>query len=592
MRSIATQISIATLLISWLVFGSAAHGQVPQQEAAAEGSPEGTAAKATAGQEGAVLFRDIADPAGVVFEQDSAPEKKYILESMAGGVALFDFDGDGRLDIYLVNSLTVETADQPQTAPSALYRNLGPGQDGVPRFEDVAREAGVAFPGWGMGACVADFDGDGWRDLYVTGVDGNRLYSNDGDGTFTDVTRKAGVVGGGWSAGCAFADYDRDGILDLFVSRYVETNLDDLPVFGRGKTCTFRGIAVQCGPRGLPGTSDLLYRGTGDGRFTEVSQKAGVADPDGYFGLGVAWLDYNEDGWPDLFVANDSNPNFFYENQKDGTFEEMAFPLGVAVSEDGGEQGCMGVAVGDYENKGRFDLFVTNFSEEYNALYQNQKDYFIDVSFRSASAPASLPYVGWSTAFFDYDHDGWQDLIVVNGHVYPQLANANLGASASYQQRKLLYRNLGVGTGGRVSFEEVAGQFGEVLTEPRVSRGLAIGDLDDDGRLDMVINDLDGKAQVLRHEMPGTGNWLKVQLRGKGKMTDAIGAILTLKVGKLTQKRLIRSGTGYLSQDDMRQHFGLGAATRADSLEVLWPDGSVSTVEKIEANQQLVIRQE
>ena len=539
-----------------------------------------------------VLFRDVAEAAGVAFEHHSAPEKKYIVESMAGGVALLDFDGDGWLDIYLVNSLTVETADRPKTAPSALYRNLGRGEDGGLRFEDVAVAAGVAYPGWGMGACAADVDGDRRIDLYVTGAGANRLYLNAGDGTFSDATEKAGVAAGGWSAGCAFADYDRDGNLDLFVSRYVELDLDNLPAFGQGKTCTFRGIAVQCGPRGLPGTSDLLYRGTADGRFLDVTEKAGVGDPDGYFGLGVAWFDYNDDGWPDLFVANDSNPNFFYENQRDGTFEEMAFPLGVAVSEDGGEQGGMGVAVGDYENNGRFALFVTNFAEEYNALYRNRKDYFTDASFRSASAPASLPFVGWGTAFFDYDHDGWQDLVVVNGHVYPQLASANLGASASYRQRKLLYRNRGHGADGTVTFEEVGARFGEVFTDERVSRGLALGDLDNDGRLDVVINDLDAKAQVLRHEMEGTGNWLMVKLEGKGRLTDAIGAVITVKSGTLLQKRLIRSGTGYLSQDDLRQHFGLGAAEQAESVTVLWPDGTTSTKDKVRANQLLVIRQE
>ena len=541
-----------------------------------------------------VLFRDVAEPAGVVFQHHSAPEKKYILESMSGGVALFDYDNDGRLDIYLVNSLTVETADQPLTAPSALYRNVSKGDE--LRFENVAVPAGVAYPGWGMGVCTADFDGDGWQDLYVTAVGSNHLYRNRGRGadgkvTFEDVTEASGVAAGGWSAGCGFADYDRDGHLDLFVSRYVRVDLKNLPVFGQGKTCQFRGIAVQCGPRGLPGTTDVLFRNDGNGRFTDVSRKAGVEDPDGYFGLGIAWFDYNSDGWLDLFVANDSNPNFFYENQRDGTFDELAFPLGVAVSEDGGEQGGMGVAVGDYENKGRFDLFVTNFAEEYNTLYQNQGEYFTDVSFRSATAPASLPYVGWGTAFFDYDNDGWQDLMVINGHVYPQLDNANLGASAAYRQRRLLYRNRGSAGSGPASsilFEEVAEQFGQVLSEARVSRGLALGDLDNDGRLDVVINDLDGKAQVLHNERPTTGNWLLVKLAGQKPATNAIGAIILVRAGKLNQTRLIRSGTGYLSQNDMRQHFGLGSADKVD-VEVLWPDGKTSIQKAVQANQVLEI---
>ncbi len=586
------------LLLALSALSATAETSAAEQPSAAKPPAAKLAvAKPAATEPARVLFRDVAESAGVVFEHHSAPEKKYILESMAGGVALFDFDNDGRLDIYLVNSLTVDTADQPKTAPSALYRNLGTPADGTLadgaplRFEEVAVAAGVAYPGWGMGACTADLDGDGWVDLYVTAVGGNHLYRNNGDGSFTDITQRAGVAAGGWSAGCAFADYDRDGVLDLFVSRYVEVDLENLPVFGRGKTCKFRGIAVQCGPRGLPGTSDLLYRGAGDGRFTEVGAKAGIADPDGYFGLGVAWLDFNDDGWLDLFVANDSNPNFFYQNQGDGSFEEAAFPLGVAVSEDGGEQGGMGVAVADYENNGRFGLFVTNFAEEYNSLYQNQKDYFTDVSFRSASAAASLPFVGWGTAFFDYDHDGWQDLMVVNGHVYPQLANANLGASASYRQRKLLYHSRGANAAGRVTFEEVAASFGPVFTEERVSRGLALGDLDNDGRLDVVINDLDGRAQVLHHELPGVGHWLMVKLEGSGKNTSAIGAVVTVQAGKLTQTRLVRSGTGYLSQDDMRQHFGLGTATKIDQVEVRWPDGTTSTRKDVAADQHLVIRQ-
>ena len=557
---------------------------IPADQADANETPE-----AEASPPAEVLFEDVTDSSGVTFEQHSAPEKKYILESMSGGLALLDFDNDGLLDVYFVNSLTVETADKPETAPSALYHNQGSG-----KFVEVAVKAGVAHPGWGVGVCVADVDGDGWQDFYVTGVGANRLYRNNQDGTFTDIAEKAGVRAGGWSTGCGFADYDRDGHLDLFVSRYVWMDLDNLPVFGQGKTCQYRGIAVQCGPRGLPGTTDLLFRNNGDevdGRvtFTEVSEKAGVHDPEGYYGLGVAWFDADGDGWLDLFVANDANPNFFYRNKKDGTFEEDAFPQGVAVSEDGGEQGCMGVAVGDFRNEGRFGLFVTNFSEEYNALYRNQGSYFTDVSFRSASAPPSLPYVGWGTAWFDYDLDGWLDVMIVNGHVYPQLATVKLGASASYRQRKLLYRNLGVGKNGRVAFEEVGPRFGDIFAEERVSRGLVIGDLDNDGRLDAVVNDLDGKAQVLRNVHETTGHWLMVKLTGKGKNTSAIGAVVTATAGKLVQKRLVRSGTGYLSQDDLRQHFGLGAATKVDSVVVLWPDGSTTTRTDVDVDQILVI---
>ena len=528
-----------------------------------------------------VLFRDITREAGITFQHHAAPEKKYIVESMSGGVALFDFDNDGMLDVYFVDSLTVDTAKDPRAARSALYRNQGKA-----RFEDVTDKAGVGHPGWGMGVCTADVDGDGWEDLHVTALGGNRLYRNNHDGTFADVTAQAGVAASGWSAGCGFADYDRDGDLDLFVSRYVKIDLANLPRFGKDKTCEYRGIAVQCGPRGLPGESDFLFRNEGGMRFTDVSAAAGVSDPRGYFGLGIAWFDYNHDGWPDLYVGNDSNPNFLYLNQKDGTFKEVAFPMGAAVSEDGAEQGSMGIAVGDYDNSGRFSLFVTNFSEEYNALYHNEGTHFTDASFRSKTAAASLPFVGWGAAVFDYDNDGLLDLIAVNGHVYPQLDKARLRASAGYRQRRLLYHNKGDGT-----FEEVAARFGPVLTEERVSRGLAAGDIDNDGRVDIVINDLDGSPQLLRNELDDTGSWLLVRLKGSGPNTGAVGAVVVTRAGPLVQRRLVQSGSSYISQEDKRLHFGLGKAGQVDSLEVTWPDGTVTTLRNVKANQLLDVSQ-
>ena len=529
----------------------------------------------------AQLFRDITRDAGITFQHHAAPEKKYIVESMSGGVALFDFDNDGRLDIYLVDSLTVETAGDPRAARSALYRNRGKGQ-----FEDVTDKAGVGHPGWGMGVCTADVDGDGWEDLYVTALGGNKYYRNKHDGTFADLTSAAGLAVGGWSTGCGFADYDRDGDLDLFVTRYVKIDLANLPQFGKDKTCEYRGIAVQCGPRGLPGESDFLFRNDGNGKFTDVSKQAGVADPREYFGLGVAWFDYDEDGWPDLYVANDSTPNYLYQNQKNGTFKEIAFPMGVAVSQDGAEQGSMGVAIGDYDNNGRFSIWVTNFSEEYNALYRNNGDHFTDTSFQSKSAAISLPFVGWGNAFFDYDNDGLLDMIVVNGHVYPQLDKARLRASAGYRQRKLLFHNLGKGT-----FDEVGPTYGPVITQERVSRGLAVGDLDDDGRLDVVINDLDGSPQVLHNEIDGAGNWLLVKLKGKGANTGAIGAVVTVRIGSTAQKRLVQSGSSYISQEDKRLHFGLGKATAVASLEVRWPDGTTTKLSDVKANQILEVAQ-
>jgi hypothetical protein len=528
-----------------------------------------------------LLFREIGSAAGITFQHHSAPEKKYIVESMGGGVALLDFDNDGLVDIYFVDSLTVDTATDPKAARSALYRNLG-----NLKFQDVTDKAGLGHPGWGMGVCTADVDADGWEDIYVTALGPNRLYRNNHDGTFTETSERAGVTGGGWSTGCGFADYDRDGDLDLFVSRYVKLDLENLPEFGKGKTCEHRGVKVQCGPRGLPGMGDFLFQNGGDGRFTEVGGAAGVSDPRAYFGLGVAWFDYNDDGWPDLYVANDSTPSFLYLNQKNGTFKEVAFPMGVAVSEDGAEQGGMGLAVGDYDGSGRLSLFKTNFAEEYNNLYHNDRDHFTDVSFRSKTAASSLPFVGWGAAFLDYDNDGRLDILAANGHVYPQMDQARLGASAGYRQRRLLYHNRGEGL-----FDEVAAEFGPVLTEERVSRGLAVGDLDNDGRLDVVINDLDGSPQVLRNELADAGNWLLVKLKGKGRNTDAIGAVVKVKAGTLSQMRLVQSGTSYLSQEDMRRHFGLGPEKQADVVEVLWPDGTTTKLENVKANRLIEVVQ-
>lgn len=531
--------------------------------------------------EPAAVFRDVAREAGITFQHHAAPAKKFIMESMSGGVALLDFDGDGLTDIYFTDALTVDTAGDPDSARSALYRNLGGW-----KFADVTEHARVAHPGWAMGVCAADVDADGREDLYVTGLGRNYLYRNNGDGTFDEIAERSGVAGGGWSAGCGFADYDRDGDLDLFVSRYVKIDLAQLPEFGKGKTCNYRGIAVQCGPRGLPGESDFLFRNDGGGRFSEVATAVGVQDPRAYFGLGVAWFDFNRDAWPDLYVANDAGPSFLYENRKDGTFKEVGFPMGVAVSDDGGEQGGMGVAIGDYDNSGRFSVYKTNYAEEYNNLYRNEGPHFTDVAFASKTAPSSMPYVGWGTAFLDYDNDGLLDIVAVNGHVYPQLDSSRSGAAAGYRQRKLLYHNRGDG-----SFDEVGGQLGPALSEERVSRGLAVGDLDNDGRLDMVVNDLDGGPQILRNETPDAGHWLALKLEGRGGNTDAIGAVATVKAGALSLQRLVQSGTSYLSQDDMRRHFGLGRQAQADAVEVAWPDGTKSRIENVKADQVVEIHQ-
>jgi hypothetical protein len=520
-----------------------------------------------------VTFTDVTKSSGISFSRVSAPEKKYILESMSGGVALFDFDRDGLLDVYLVNSPTVVTARDARSARSELWRNRGDGT-----FVDVTDKTGVGYPGWGMGVAVADFDNDGWDDLYVTCYGKNRLYKNNGDGSFADLTDKAAVGDPRWSAGAAFADYDVDGWLDLFVANYVDVRLDALPEFGKGKYCEFHGIPVQCGPRGLPGSGDSLYRNNGNGTFTDVSTKAGVADPAGRFGMGVGWADFDGNGRPDLFVANDSGPNFLYKNNGDGTFTDVGLESGTSLSEDGKEQGSMGVAIGDYDHTGRWSIFVTNFADEYNALYRHEKAFlFSDVSFASQTAKVSLPFVGWGTHFFDYDNDGWLDLLVVNGHVYPQVERA--GLAAGYRQRKLLYRSNRNGT-----FAETTSSAGAAMMELAVSRGSAAGDLDNDGDLDIVINNLDATPTVLRNDGGNRQNFLTVDLAGRTSNRSAIGTVVTVRAGDLVQRAERRSGSSYLSQDDMRLHFGLEGRTSIDSVEVVWPTGNVQRFTGVRAN--------
>jgi len=529
----------------------------------------------------AVRFTDVTQSAGINFINASSPDKKYIVESMSGGAAMFDFDKDGRLDIYLVNSYSVESALAKKARPAAaLYRNLGNG-----KFEDVAAKAGVADPGWSMGISVADYDNDGNDDLYVTCFGANKLYRNRGNGTFEDVTLKAGVGDERFSTGAAWGDYDRDGDLDLFVANYVDFKLDDLPQFGKGAQCQYRGIPVQCGPRGLAGAGDVLYRNNGDGTFTDVSKQAKVDDPNGYYGLGVMWTDLDDDGWPDLFVANDTTPNSVYRNNHDGTFSEIGFVSGLAVDENGNEQACMGITVGDYDRDGRLDLAVTNFADDYNTIYHKNADgTFTDVSRAVKTADASIPYLGWGIKFFDYNNDGWLDLLVVNGHVYPQVEGAFPGGMNG--QRKLLYQNLGDGT-----FSEVSATVSSVLSERRVSRGAAFGDYDEDGDVDVIVNELDGAPTLLRNDGGNrSGNWVKLKLVGAGKSNrNAIGARVKLTIDGLTMVDEVHAGDSYLSHSDWRLHFGLGKAQTINEAAVQWPSGAVTKLNKLAANKTYTI---
>jgi hypothetical protein len=515
---------------------------------------------------------DITQSTGVKFFHTSAPDNKYIVESMSGGVALIDYDLDGWPDIYFTNAPTVEMALAGQKARGALYHNNGDGT-----FTEVTDKAGVGDAGWAMGACVGDYNNDGWPDLYVTAFGPNTLYRNNGDGTFTDVTREARVGDPRWSTGCAFGDYDGDGWVDLLVANYVDFRLGDLPKFGEGANCQYRGLAVQCGPKGLKGAGDALYHNNGDGTFTDVSKAAGVSDPNGYYGLGVVWADLNEDGRPDAFVANDTTPNFLYRNEGQGRFSEIAYVAGAAVSENGTPQACMGIALGDYLHAGRLSLFVTNFSEEYNTLYRNEgKLTFTDVSYASGTASSSLPYVGWGAGFFDLDNDGWLDLLVVNGHVYPQVDTRDIGTK--YRQPKLLYINKRDGT-----FREASRDVGTALSVPRVSRGAAFGDLDNDGDIDVVVGDLDGPPMILRNDGGNRNNWITLELRGARGNRLALGARVKVVAGKLSQVDEVRSGDSYLSQNDFRLHFGLGKAERVDRVEIRWPSGKTETLQNLAA---------
>ncbi len=513
-------------------------------------------------------FTNVTAQSGIRFTHVAAPEKKYIVESMSGGVIVIDFDRDGWPDLYFTNAPTVEMALKGQRAPGALYRNK---HDGT--FTDVTARAGIGAPCSAMGGAVGDYNNDGWPDLYVTCLGGNVLYRNNGDGTFQDVTAKAGLADGRWSTGAAFGDYDGDGNVDLMVANYVDFKLTDLPGFGKSPTCKYRGLDVQCGPRGLRGAGDALYHNNGDGTFTDVSKSAGVDDPGGYYGLGVVWSDFDNKGRPDIYVANDSTPNFLYRNDGSGRFTEVGLESGTAVSADGSEQGSMGIAVADYDHSGRFSLYVTNFADEDNALYRNMGRYdFRDVSYEAGVALPTLPWVKWGDAFADFDNDGWADLIAVNGQVYPQVDQ--LPSGARYRQPKNFFLNQRDGT-----FCDAREQAGAALAEPRVSRGLAVADLDNDGNVDVIVGDLDGSPMVLHNSgvlaSPAAKppHWISLELAGTASNRLALGARVTLTAGGVTQTDEVRSGGSYLSQSDLRLHFGLGPAAKVDTVEIRWPSG-------------------
>jgi hypothetical protein len=527
-------------------------------------------------KDGPKIFEDIAAQAGLTSWHHTVgtPAKQYIIESIGSGVGLLDYDNDGWLDIYMVNGSTYDAMSGKTTPPhAALFHN---NHDGT--FTDVSAKAGVQNDRWGVGVAIADYDNDGWPDIYVTNFGKNRLYHNNHDGTFTDVADKAGVALGNWSTGPTWGDYDGDGLLDLFVPGYVHYDIANPPAQGSkdvaSSFCQFRGVGVMCGPRGLQGEPDHLFHNNGDGTFTDVSKKAGVSDDKTrYYGLTSLFIDVNNDGKVDLLVADDSTPNYLYTNNGDGTFEDASFASGYALNEAGRETASMGIATGDMSHSGRIDIFNTTFSDDYKPLYRNDGDAnFTDVSYEMKIAEPTVPFLGWGTSFFDYDNDGWLDLMFVNGHVYPQADSENWGTSV--KQRALLFHN----EGGKKLVLMPAVE-GTGLAKLAKARGMAWGDLFNDGRIDVVVNNMDGTPSLFRNVLETKNHWVGIKLvGGTHGPRDAIGATAYLTANHMRQRADVISGGSYASSSDQRLHFGLGDADHVDDLEIHWPGGEVEHV--------------
>ncbi len=548
-------------------------------------------------------FTNIAEKAGLTVHEvfGGVTTKKYIIETTGTGVAIFDYDNDGWPDIFIVNGTTLDPSPSAQKPTSHLYHN---NHDGT--FTDVTQKAGLTHTGWGQGVCVGDYDNDGWEDLYVTYYGKNVLYHNNGDGTFSDVSEKAGVAGSGksWGNGCAFVDYDRDGRLDLIVANYVDFNLATAPLPGDRPSCIWKGAPVMCGPRGLTPAKNILYHNRGDGTFEDVSEKSHIDKADGHYSLSVSTLDYDDDGWPDIFVACDSTASILYHNNRDGTFTDVAITAGAAFNDDGRAQAGMGSTVADYNGDGNLDIFKTNFSDDTSTLYRNNGNGTFDDVTYPAGLGLNTKYLGWGAMFFDFDNDGWPDLLLVNGHVYPEVDSQHLGST--FQEPRILYHNNGNGT-----FTDISAAAGPGVTTPASSRGMAIGDLWNDGQLSAVISNMNAPPSLLVNDVRNKNHWIAFHLIGAyppssknsnspalsnpatatslhqrsssftsstsstsfASSRDAIGARITLKAGPRLFVNEVRSGSSYDSNNDMRVHFGLGGVSKLDSIEVRWPSG-------------------
>jgi enediyne biosynthesis protein E4 len=528
-------------------------------------------------------MQDVAREARLEFLQvcGGNTSKKYILETTGSGVAFIDYDNDGWLDIFLVNGTRMEGFPAGQSPTSKLFHN---NRDGT--FTDVTAKAGLTHSGWGQGVCIGDYDNDGFDDIFVTYWGEDLLYHNNGDGTFTETGRKAKVAGDGtrWSTGCAFVDYDRDGKLDLFVTHYVNFSMQNAKDPGSNPYCVYRGLAVNCGPRGLQGETSTLYHNNGDGTFTDVSAASGILKPSGYFGLGVLVADFNNDGWPDIYVASDSTPSLLFMNNHDGTFREDGTLRGVAFSGDGMEQAGMGVSTADYDHDGWLDIFKTNFSDEVVNLYHNDgKAVFTNAS-EASGLSARTHYVGWGCGFFDPDNDGYADVLYVNGHVYPELERIH--TDTTYREPRVLYRNLRNG-----GFEDVSQLAGPAITTPSTGRGCAFGDFNNDGWVDVIVNNQNAGPSLLKTTGQNGNHWINIKLVGVKSNRSAIGARAKCVAGQLSQIEEVRSGGSYISQSDLRIHFGLGKNKAIDLLEIQWPSGIVDQLRNLTADQFIRIQE-
>jgi enediyne biosynthesis protein E4 len=530
-------------------------------------------------------FIDIAPKAGLTTPNvfGGADRKRYLLETTGSGVGFIDYDRDGLVDLFFVNGKRLDESSTSSGPVNHLYKNRGDGA-----FTDVTRESGTGYSGWGQGVCVADYDNDGYDDLFVTYYGKNRFYHNNQNGTFTELAEKAGVAGteSRWNTGCAFIDYDRDGNVDLFVANYVDLGLDlsKIPPPGAGQYCQYKGVPLACGPRGLRPAVNHLYRNNGNGTFSDQSEPAGIRRTEGHYALGVLTFDYDNDGWPDIYVACDSAASILYHNNHDGTFKDLGFASGMAYNEDGEPQAGMGVAAADYNHDGHFDVVKTNFSDDSPNLYQNNGNGTFSDRVFLAGLGSLRSFLGWGVMFLDFDNDGWSDILMVNGHLSPEIDAAKI--DTEYRQRKLLYRNLTDG-----NFEDVSLTAGPGPRAPHSSRGAATADLNNDGRLAIAVNEMNEPPSLLALEGIMENHWIGIRTVGSKSNRDGIGARVEIQAGQLKQTDEVRSGSSYLSQNDLRLHFGLGAATNIDRLTVRWPSGVLDRLENIPADQQIILEE-